>query len=141
MLANFLQGELFGYFLVFARLGAAIMLLPGFGEGFVSPRIRILLAFAVTFAVMPIVGDRLPAMPAEILGLVVLLFGEILIGLFIGTLARILLGTLQSAGALIANFTSLSAAQLFDPAASTMGTLPGVFLNLMALARPIHDDH
>lgn len=133
MLAAFLQGELFGYFLVFARLGAAIMLLPGFGEGFVSPRIRILLALAVTFAVMPIVADALPALPPDVLGLVVLLFGEILIGLFIGTLARILLSVLQSAGALIANFTSLSAAQVFDPSAAGMTTLPGSFLNLLAL--------
>ncbi len=133
MLAAFLQGELFGYFLVFARLGAAIMLLPGFGEGFVSPRIRILLALAITFAVMPLVADGLPPLPGDILGLVVILFGEILIGLFIGTLARILLGALQSAGALVANFTNLSAAQVFDPSAAGMTTLPGSFLNLMAL--------
>ncbi|MGD9538049.1 MAG: flagellar biosynthetic protein FliR [Alphaproteobacteria bacterium] len=133
MLAAFLQGELFGYFLVFARLGAAIMLLPGFGESFVSPRIRLLLALAVTFAVMPIVADSLPAMPEQVLGLFVLLFGEILIGLFIGTLARILLGVLQSAGALIANFTSLGAAQVLDPASATPSTLPGNFLTILAL--------
>jgi len=133
VLAAFLQGELFGYFLVFARLGAAIMLLPGFGESFVSPRIRLLLALAITFAVMPIVADRLPAMPEQVLALLVLLLGEIVIGLFIGTLARILLGVLQSAGALIANFTSLGAAQVLDPSSATPSTLPGNFLTILAL--------
>lgn len=133
MLTAFLQGELFGYFLVFARLGAAVMLLPGFGEAFVSPRIRLLLAFAVTFAVMPIVGDRLPALPTDILGLVVVLLGEILIGLFLGALARLLFSVLQTAGTLIANFTSLGAAQVLDPSTAATNTLPGNFLTVLAL--------
>lgn len=133
MLAAFLQGELFGYFLVFARLGAAIMLLPGFGEAFVSPRIRLLLALAITFAVMPMVADGLPPLPSDVVALVVVLAGEILIGLFIGTLARILISMLQTAGDLVANFTSLSVAQMLDPTTAGMTTLPGSFLNLLAL--------
>lgn len=132
-LAAFLQGELFGYFLVFARLGAAIMLLPGFGEAFVSPRIRLMLALAITFAVMPIVGDTLPRLPDEALGLVVVLLSETLIGLFIGALARILLSALQTAGSLIANFTSLAAAQVLDPTTATPNSIPGNFLSIMAV--------
>lgn len=133
MLAAFLQGELFGYFLVFARLGAAIMLLPGFGEAFVSPRIRLMLALAITFAVMPIVGENLPTLPGDVLSLVVVLLGEILIGLFIGALARILLSALQVAGTLIANFTSLAAAQVLDPTTASPNTIPGNFLSIMAV--------
>ena len=133
MLTAFLQGELFGYFLVFARLGSAIMLLPGFGEAFVSPRIRLLIALAITFAVMPIVGDSLPKLPDEILGLVMILLGEILVGLFIGALARILLSALQTAGSLIVNFTSLAAAQVLDPTSATPNTIPGNFLSMLAV--------
>ena len=133
MLAAFLQGELFGYFLVFARLGAAIMLLPGFGEAFVSPRIRLLLALAITFAVMPIVGDRLPPLPANVFELLVVLLGEILIGLFLGALARIMFGVLQTAGSLIANFTSLGAAQALDPTTAATTPVPSNFLTILAL--------
>lgn len=33
--------------LIFARIGAILMLLPGFGEAYVSPRIRLSLALKI----------------------------------------------------------------------------------------------
>ena len=62
-LQSLLPGELFSYLLVFSRIGTTVSMLPGFGESYVSPRIRLLLALVMT-------GE--PLGPVELLvGLVV----------------------------------------------------------------------
>ena len=133
MLANFLETELFAFFLVFSRIGAGMMLLPGFGEIYVSSRIRLLLALLIAFIIAPLVSAGLPAMPSGILALFVLLIGEIVVGLFLGAMARFLLAVLQTTGFLIAQSTNLTAAQVFDPTQGTQGTLTGNFLGLMGV--------
>ena len=122
---------------MFARLGAAIMLLPGFGEAFVSPRIRLLLALAITFAVMPIVGDRLPPLPGDIFELVVVLLSELLIGLFLGALARVLFGVLQIAGSLVAMTACLLALSSGDVA--TLGVTLWIALAAFCIASATQD--
>ena len=89
--------NLFQFFLVFARLGSAIMLLPGFGEAYVPPRVRLIFALTVSFALMPMIANSLPAMPAAMSEFAALLVMEIGIGLFFGMLARIILLGVQSA--------------------------------------------
>ena len=133
MLSSFLEGELFAFFLVFSRIGAGMMLLPGFGETYVSPRFRLLLALAISFVVTPLVSAGLPAMPGGILALFVMLIGEIVVGLFLGAAARLMLVVLQTTGFLVAQATNLAAAQVFDPTQGTQGTLTGNFLGIMGV--------
>ena len=47
-LQTLLPAEIFSYLLVFSRIGTTISVLPGFGESYVSPRIRLLLALTIT---------------------------------------------------------------------------------------------
>ena len=61
MLADLVAGEIGGVLLVFARLGAALMIVPGFGEHYVLPRLRLLLALALSLLVAPALAGRLPA--------------------------------------------------------------------------------
>ncbi|SRR5258708_2111511 len=129
-LQQFVPGEIFAYLVVFARLGSAFSLLPGFGESFISPRIRLGIALAVSFVVTPVVRDALPALPDGIVPVLVILFTEVIVGVFIGLIARLLVTTLDTAGTLISFQTGLSAAQAFNPALSQTGTIVGAFLAL-----------
>ncbi|KAK0348965.1 hypothetical protein LTR94_035051, partial [Friedmanniomyces endolithicus] len=52
--------------LIFARVGAILMMLPGFGESYVPPRVRLSLALVLSLALWPIVGASLPALPATL---------------------------------------------------------------------------
>src|ERR1041384_5454356 len=101
-LEQLVTDNLFQFFMVFARLGSAVMLLPGFGEAYVPPRVR--LAFALTFslALMPMLADRVPVLPAALGRFVMALATEIGIGLFFGSLCRIILMAVISAGNIIA---------------------------------------
>jgi flagellar biosynthetic protein FliR len=115
MLQDLVNLNLFAFFLIFARVGAAFLLLPGYSAAYVSPNIRLALALAVSFAVMPLLADTLPAPPSAPSAFALLLVGETVIGSFFGILARILLGALQTAGTMIALFASLANAFVQDP--------------------------
>ena len=59
-LQTLLPAEIFSYLLVFSRIGTTISVLPGFGESYVSPRIRLLLALTITVLLTPAVAAGLP---------------------------------------------------------------------------------
>ncbi|HAJ02228.1 MAG TPA: flagellar biosynthetic protein FliR, partial [Brevundimonas sp.] len=61
--------QVWGAALVFARLGAILMLLPGLGETYVPPRIRLSLALVITLVVWPIAAPVLPALPESVGGM------------------------------------------------------------------------
>ena len=64
MLNELLAGNTFALVFVFARIGSAIMLLPGFGEAFVAPRARLLIALGIPMVVTPVVIDLVPPTPS-----------------------------------------------------------------------------
>jgi len=133
MLAALLPAEIFALFLVFVRLGAAMMVLAGFGEQFVSPRVRLVMALMISLVVAPVVADSLPAMPGAVIALLVLIAGEVIIGLFIGTVTRLFLAALTIAGSIIAYVSALANALTNDPSAAQQGSIAGTFLTLVGL--------
>lgn len=108
MLSQFLVSELFAFLLVFCRLGSALMLLPGFGEVYVSTRIRLLLALMFSVVLAPVL--HLPPVPTGMFGLFSLLLAEIMIGLFLGGLSRMLIAAVHMAGMIISYQSSLASA-------------------------------
>lgn len=127
-LEQLISSGLFQFFMVFARLGSAIMLLPGFGEAYVPPRVRLVFALTVSFALMPMIAGSLPAMPASLDRFVGLLLMEIGIGVFFGLIARLILLGAQSAGAVIALQIGLASALVNDPTTQQQAAITGNFL-------------
>jgi len=125
--------QVFAFLLVFARLGTMIMLLPALGETSVPPRVRLALALAISLVILALVQPALPAMPDQVFPLFFLLFGEIVIGLFVGASARLLMSALHVAGTVIAYHTGLAAAQAFDPAQGAQSAIFSSFLTLIGV--------
>jgi flagellar biosynthetic protein FliR len=93
-------------FLVFLRVGAAMAVMPAFGEQSVPQRVKLVLALAFTAVVAPaVVADLPPAWDVRVFAT------ETLAGLVIGMGLRLFVIALQVAGAIAAQATSLS--QLF----------------------------
>src|ERR1700761_3645278 len=123
-----LPANAFALLIVLCRVSGAIAFLPGFGEAYVSMRVRATLAALITVVVTPVVADTLPPEPDNVLRLTALIIGEAFIGTFIGLMAKGLLGSLETAGAIIATQSSLASALTFNPGAETQETLPaGLF--------------
>ncbi|MES2729309.1 MAG: flagellar biosynthetic protein FliR [Pseudomonadota bacterium] len=133
MLQDFLQTNVFLFMLLFLRVGTAIIVMPGIGDGFVPNRIRLFFALGFTLVILPPLTPLLPAkMPGPGLFLT-LLVTEGLIGYFIGMIGRILAMALDTAGMLISIQSGLSNAQLFNPSLQSQGSIIGVFLVLSGI--------
>lgn len=132
-LPQFLPAEIFVYMAVFIRLGAAFLVIPGFGEAVVPARLRLMMAIAITLIIVPIVRDTMPALPAGPGELIAFVATETAIGFFLGGMARLLVTTLDLAGTIISMQIGLSSAMIFNPALQSTGTLPGALLSLGGL--------
>lgn len=133
MLSQILITELFAFLLVFCRIGTAVMLLPGFGESYIPARVRLFLAAMFSVVLAPVIHS-LPPMPSDIMSLFTILLAEIMIGLFLGGLSRMLISAVHMAGMIIAYQSSLASALTQDIAhTQAQGTSLGNLLGMTAL--------
>ena len=129
-----LSGIVLTYLLVFSRVGAMIMLLPGFGTMGVPARVRLVLALAISLALAPTVQNLYPAIaPTTIIQLGLLIAQEVTCGILVGAMAAIIMSGLQGAGFLIASQIGLSYAQTIDPTQNTQGAVVGNFFTLLGV--------
>ena len=125
--------QVFAAGLVFARLGAIVMLIPGYGESFVPVRIRLSLALLLALVLFPIVGPTVPAIPATVSGLAGAIIKEPLIGMMIGAILRFFMSSLATAGELVSIQTTLGFAQTANPTQAAPSTTLGTFLGIMGI--------
>ncbi|MFO0203470.1 MAG: flagellar biosynthetic protein FliR, partial [Alphaproteobacteria bacterium] len=128
-----LPGLAFHAVLAFARLGAAVMVLPGLGEEEVPANIRIGLGLALVVVLLPVVAPGLPAAPDSATEAVRLILLEVLVGLWLGGLARLIVMAMAVAGQIIARLLGLAPARVPDPALGGLGTATGRMLSLAAV--------
>ncbi len=119
--------------LVFARVGAMVMTMPGIGEQSVPPRVRLAFALLMALILGPLVQSTVPPIPATLGGLVGGVIHEILIGLMIGSVLRLFMSSLTTAGEIISMQTTLSFAQSVNPSMQGSSTAVASFLSMMGL--------
>ena len=119
--------------LIFARIAAILMLIPGFGEAYVPPRVRLSLSLVISLALWPVVRGALPGLP-DSLGLMVgWIIREVVVGLMIGLLLRMFMTALSTAGEIVSLQTTLSFAQTANPMQAQPGTTIAAFLTLLGV--------
>lgn len=119
--------------LIFARIGAILMLIPGFGEAYVPPRVRLSLALIITLALWPVVRTALPGLPDTVGGMAGWIIREVVVGLMIGLLLRMFMSALTTAGEIISLQTTLSFSQTANPMQAQPGTTIAAFLTLLGV--------
>ncbi|PZU54003.1 MAG: flagellar biosynthetic protein FliR [Brevundimonas sp.] len=119
--------------LIFARTASILMLIPGVGEAYVPPRIRLSLALVLTLALWPVVAGTLPAVPSTVGGMAGWVIREAVVGLMIGLLLRMFMAALSTAGEIVSLQTTLSFAQTANPLQAQPGTTIAAFLTLLGV--------
>lgn len=102
------------YFWPFIRIGACLMVAPAFGAQFVPPRLRIVLAGALTLLVAPSLTPPSGVVLMSINGVIVTL-QQVLIGVSAGFVLQVVFDSLAMGGQLLANSMGLSFAFNVDP--------------------------
>src|SRR3954469_15081736 len=121
------------FMLVFARVGAMVMLLPGLGEVNIPTRVKLSIALALTLIILPLHRAAYHVDTQSLTPLMVLMVHEIIIGVILGATARVTLSALQVAGSVIAQQLGLGFVTSVDPTQGQQGVLIGNFLNLLGM--------
>src|SRR4249919_2079493 len=121
------------FMLVFARVGAMVMLLPGFGESNIPVRIKLAIALLLTLIILPMHRNAYNISMTSIAPLLVLMVYEIIIGVVLGATARVTLSALAVAGSVIAQQLGLGFVTAVDPTQGQQGLLIGNFLTILGL--------
>ncbi|MDA8249450.1 MAG: flagellar biosynthetic protein FliR [Rhodospirillales bacterium] len=132
----------FAFVLVLARAGTACMLLPGIGEAELPAMLRAGFALALTLLLLPVLLPDLPALPGDPWRGLFMLAAELLAGLLLGWLARLLLAALPMAGQLLAILTGqasvLQPDNLLGPQGAAIGRLLGLAGPVLLLASGLY---
>ena len=121
------------FMLVFARVGAMVMLLPGFGESNIPVRVKLAIALLLTLIILPLHRTAYQVDLTSMAALGVLMVHEIAIGIVLGATARVTLSALAVAGSVIAQQLGLGFVTAVDPTQGQQGVLIGNFLSILGM--------
>lgn len=126
------------FLIVLCRVGAIVMTAPGIGEHDCPMRIRAGLALGITITVLPVVQGKIFAISGEAIRMpfiaMAVVAGELLFGIFIGLLARLIAMSLIIAAQMIAVFTGLASVIQAD---SDLGASSTAIAHLMNVLLPV----
>ncbi|MEO8113853.1 MAG: flagellar biosynthetic protein FliR [Phenylobacterium sp.] len=125
--------QVFAGGLVFSRLAAIVMLIPGIGETYIPARVRLAFAFVMALALFPLLSKGVPLIPGNVSGVAGAVIKEILIGLMIGAILRLFMTSLATAGEITSIETTLAFSQTANPTQAQPSTTLGTFLGLMGV--------
>src|SRR5215467_7171908 len=121
------------FMLVFARVGAMVMLMPALGEENIPMRVKLSIALLLTLVLLPLHRSAYHIDMSSLSGLLVLMLHEIIIGIILGATARVTLSALQVAGSVIAQQMGLGFVTSVDPTQGQQGVLVGNFLTMLGI--------
>ena len=121
------------FMLVFARVGAMVMLLPGLGESNIPVRVKLGIALLLTLIILPLHRAAYQVDMTSMASLGVLMVHEIIIGVVLGATARVTLSALSVAGSVIAQQLGLGFVTAVDPTQGQQGLLIGNFLSILGM--------
>lgn len=130
------------FLLLYARVGAVLMLLPLFGEEAVPTRIRLLLGLGTTAGLWAFLSARVLPVAANAEALPGALIAELMIGLALGMIIKIMFQAVAIAGSIISFQVGLSSALINDPSQGGQVPLLSKFVSMSAtlvcLATGVH---
>jgi flagellar biosynthesis protein FliR len=130
---SFLPALAAAFMLVFARIGAMVMLMPSLGESDIPVRIKLAIALLLTLIILPLHRQAYHVDMQSLTSLLVLMLHEIFIGILLGATARVTLSALQVAGSVIAQQMGLGFVTSVDPTQGEQGVLVGNFLTMLGV--------
>lgn len=124
---------IFIFIIIFTRVTAIIIALPGISEMYIPAKIRFILSFFISIILVPSKMDLFPTTPVNIIYITTLICGELIVGIFIGLSIKILLNTMSIVGNIVSTQSGLGAAMLFDPNQGAQSAIIGNFLSMIAI--------
>ena len=129
------------FMMVAARLGGMIMFQPVLAANSLPRQVRVLFILGLGVLLTPLVGS-IETVPDTVLGLIIALAGELLLGLLVGLVPAIIFIGMQMGGTLIAQESGLAFGQIADPSSGLqLSVLSSLYGQLIAIVFLIAGGH
>ena len=129
---NGMTVEANAFLLLFARIGAIMMLLPVFSEDAVPGRIRLFIGVGMTAALWGLLSEKVMPVAANSAGLPGAFVAELLVGIAMGLIMRMIFQAAAMAGSIISLQIGLSSALINDPSQGGQAPLLSKFVTMSA---------
>ena len=103
------------FLLIFIRVGIILFLLPFFNSRRIQVMSKVGMTFIIAILLYPVIDVRPSAMPANTMGIVQLIGGELVIGMILGLMVQVFFEGVKVMGEMVGFQTGLSIANIIDP--------------------------
>lgn len=121
------------FLVVLCRVGGLVTFAPFWAHKSAAMKIRVIMAGVLTLALTPIVMTQIPTPPSEIGSLTLVLLGEILIGMVLGFVGRLVFSAFEMAAHVISSQMGFSLAGTIDPSTQAQTAVFGIVAQMLAL--------
>jgi flagellar biosynthetic protein FliR len=126
------QDLVYNFLLIFARILAFMAFMPIFGHKSVNPTVRVAITFYLAIFLYPLIDTNAYIFTTDG-DFILALISELTLGLVASIFVQIVFSAIQIVGDLIGFATSLSMANMFDPATGTQQGVISRFLYMIVL--------
>ncbi len=121
------------FLVVLARIGGLVTFAPFWSHHAANTKIRVILAFVLAFALTPVIMTRIETPPDEIYAFSLILIGELLIGLIMGFVGKVVFLGFELAAHFIGSQMGFSLAGTIDPSTKAQTTALGTIAQMLGL--------
>ncbi|MEJ7708500.1 MAG: flagellar biosynthetic protein FliR [Pyrinomonadaceae bacterium] len=121
------------FMIVLARMGGLVTFAPFWSHRLTPTRVRAVLAMGLALVLTPVVAPRLATPPTEFFSLALIIVGELLIGMAIGLVGRLVFSALDTAAHVLGFQMGFSLASTIDPATRAQTAALGVIAQMLGL--------
>ena len=121
------------FIVVLARAGGLVTFAPFWSHKALTPQIRVVLALAMALAITPMLVNRIPAPPSDLVALAPILVIELLTGCAFGFVGRLVFSGLELAAQVIGFQMGFSLAATIDPSTQAQTAALGVIAQMLGL--------
>ena len=121
------------FLIVTARVAGFIGAIPVISGAQTPARIKTALVFAISLVLFPTMGKLLPAVSFSPIPFLLLVINEMLLGMVIGLIARLIFTSVEFGATVIGYQMGFAAANIFDPQGERQVALLSQFQNVFAI--------
>lgn len=121
------------FLVVLARVGGLVTFAPFFSHRITLSKVRVVIAVVLALVLTPALIEKIAPPPAELLPLALILAGEVIIGMVIGFIGRLVFLTFEMASYFVSSQMGFSLAGTFDPSTQAQTTAFGIVAQMLGL--------
>jgi flagellar biosynthetic protein FliR len=121
------------FLVVLSRVGGLVTFAPFWSHKAANAKVRVILAGVLAIALTPVVMPRLATPPSDLASLVLIIIGEVAIGMVLGFVGKVVFSGFEIAAHFVAAQMGFSLAGTIDPSTQAQTTAFGTIAQMLGL--------